>query len=157
MVVKEKTACTALSRYRLGTALVWLGVLTWVPFMLLRIAGEKPSLLWFLPFHLAGVMGGSRLRSMARKEMGVDPPKKNLLTRAGHAMSFLGILVWAPYFYLKVIAQQPVDVSHFLPYHLTGILGGAALMILGYLRDRTKGSSENNSRFSRMGREEHAE
>jgi hypothetical protein len=100
MVVKEKTASTALSRYRLGTALVWLGVLTWVPFMLLRIAGEKPSLLWFLPFHLAGVMGGSRLRSVARKEMGVDPPKKNLLTRAGHAMSFLGILVWAPYFYL---------------------------------------------------------
>jgi hypothetical protein len=56
-----------------------------------------------------------------------------------------------------VIAHQPVDVSHFLPYHLTGILGGAALMMLGYLRDRTKGSSENNSRFSRMGREEHAE
>ncbi len=157
MVIKEKTASAALSRYRLGTVMVWVGVLTWVPFMLLRIAGEKPSLLWFLPIHLAGVMGGSRLRSVARKEMGVDPPRRNLLARAGHAMSFLGILVWAPYFYLKVIAHQPADVSHFLPYHLTGILGGAALMLLGYLRDRTKASAENNARFSRMGREEHAE
>jgi hypothetical protein len=138
MVVKEKTASTALSRYRLGTALVWLGVLTWAPFMLLRMAGETPSLLWFLLFHLVGVVGGSRLRSVARKEMGVDPPKKNLLARAGHAMSFLGILVWVPYFYLKVIAQQPVDVSQFLPYHLTGVLGGAALMALGYLRNRTE-------------------
>jgi len=138
MLVKEKTAFMAPSRYRLGTALIWLGILTWAPFMLLRMAGEKPSLLWFLLFHLAGVIGGSRLRSIARKEMGIDPPKRNLLVTAGHAMSFLGILVWAPYFYLKVIAQQPVDVSQFLPYHLTGVLGGVALMILGYLRNRTK-------------------
>ena len=138
MLVKEKTASIAPSRYRLGTALIWLGVLTWAPFMLLRMAGEKPSLLWFLPFHLAGVIGGARLRSAARREMGVDPPKKNLLARAGHVVTLLGILVWAPYFYLKLIAQQPVEVSQFLPYHLTGILGGAALMALGYLRNRTK-------------------
>lgn len=44
-----------LIRYRLGTALIWLGVLTWAPFILLRIAGEKPSLFLYLAFHLAGV------------------------------------------------------------------------------------------------------
>jgi hypothetical protein len=30
-----------LIRYRLGTALIWLGVLTWAPFIMLRIAGES--------------------------------------------------------------------------------------------------------------------
>ena len=138
MVVKEKIVSTAQSRYRLGMALVWLGVLIWAPFMLLWMAGEKPSLLWFLPFHLVGVIGGARLRSAARREMGLDPPQKNSLSRAGHGMIFLGILVWAPYYYLKVIAQHPVDVSQFLPYHLVGVLGGAALMMLGYLRNRTE-------------------
>ena len=63
MVTDEKIYNVALTRYRLGNMLIWLGVLTWVPFIVLRIAGEKPSLLWYLPFHLLGVIGGSRLRA----------------------------------------------------------------------------------------------
>ena len=58
MVTDEKISNAALTRYRLGNALIWLGVLTWLPFIVLRIAGEKPSLFWFLPFHLVGVVGG---------------------------------------------------------------------------------------------------
>ena len=76
MVAEEKINSTALMHYRLGTVLIWLGVLTWLPFIVLRIAGEKPSLFWFLPFHLVGVVGGSRLRSLARKEMGALAPKR---------------------------------------------------------------------------------
>ncbi|MFZ5857995.1 MAG: hypothetical protein ACOYZ6_14290 [Chloroflexota bacterium] len=136
MVTEEKISNAALMRYRLGNVLIWLGVLTWLPFIVLRIAGEKPSLFLYLPFHLAGVIGGSRLRAYARKEMRMAPPKKSRLRTVGHIMIFAGILVWAPYFYLKAV-QQPVEVMNFLPYHLTGVLGGVVVLVVNhYLSQR---------------------
>ena len=137
MVAEEKINSTALMHYRLGTVLIWLGVLTWLPFIVLRIAGEKPSLFCFLPIHLVGVVGGSRLRSWACTEMGALAPKKNLLRVIGHGLIYIGILVWAPYFYLKLFGLQPVDVMNYLPYHLTGVLSGILFLGLSYLIDRT--------------------
>ena len=136
MVTQEKLLDNVVLRYRLGTVLIWLGVLTWAPFIFLRAIGDKPSFLLFLPFHLIGVVGGSRLRSIARKELGMLPSKKNMLIIAGHAMIFLGILVWAPYLYLKLAVGQPVEVMDYLPYHLTGVLGGVFLHILNYVIGR---------------------
>ncbi|MBI3151373.1 MAG: hypothetical protein HYZ21_04530 [Chloroflexi bacterium] len=133
MVTDEKVYSAALVRYRLGIVLIWLGVLTWLPFIVLRIAGEKPSLFLYLPVHLLGVIGGSRLRSAARKEMDLLPAKKSLLQILGHGMIFLGILTWAPYFYLKLATTQPVDVMNYLPYHLTGVLGGIILLVINFL------------------------
>lgn len=138
MVTYEKIYNAALMWYRLGNLLIWLGVLTWLPFIVLRIAGEKPSLFLYLPFHLLGVIGGSRLRAFARKEMRTPPSKKNLFQVLGHGMILAGILVWAPYFYLKFAAHQPVDVMNFLPYHLTGVLGGIAFLGIGYLMSRDR-------------------
>ena len=138
MVSEERILNVALARYRLGSVLVWLGVMTWAPFILLRIAGEKPSFLLFLPFHLLGVVGGSRLRSFARKEMGALAPTRNILQMIGHALIYIGILVWAPYFYLKLIAQQPVEVMNFLPYHLTGVLSGIVVLGFGYFIYRSR-------------------
>jgi hypothetical protein len=132
MVTDEKIYNIALLKYRMGVLLVWLGVLTWLPFILLRVTGEKPSLFWYLPFHLAGVIGGSRLRSSAQREMGKFHTKKNLLQLLGHGMILMGILVWAPYFYLKAVHQQPVEVMNFLPYHLAGVLGGITLLGMNY-------------------------
>ncbi|MBI2333480.1 MAG: hypothetical protein HYU84_15210, partial [Chloroflexi bacterium] len=63
MVTDKKIFNAALMRYRLGNVLIALGVLTWLPFIVLRIAGEKPSLFLYLPFHLLGVIGGARLRA----------------------------------------------------------------------------------------------
>ncbi len=119
--------------YRLGTVLVWLGVLTWAPFIFLRMLGEKPPFWWFLPFHLLGVVGGARLRRLARKAMDSQPEKKSLYRLFGHGMIFAGVLVWAPYFYLKYVALQPVDVMNFLPFHLAGVLGGLAVLGLELL------------------------
>ncbi len=136
MVTEEKTINNAMTRYRLGTILVWLGVFIWLPFILLRAIGERPIFLWFLPFHLAGVIGGSRIRSLARKEMGLAPSKKNLLRIAGHGMIFLGILVWVPYLYFKLVIGQPVAVMDYLPYHLTGVLGGVFLHAISYVISR---------------------
>jgi hypothetical protein len=76
MVTDEKIYNAALTRYRLGNVLIWLGVLVWAPFIVLRIAGEQPSMSWYLPLHLAGVRSGSRLRAFARKELGMLPPKR---------------------------------------------------------------------------------
>lgn len=131
-----------LTRYRLGTALVWLGVLTWAPFIILRIAGEKPSLFWYLPFHLVGVISGARLRASARREMDMPPAKRNRLRVAGHVLIYLGILVWAPYFYLKMFSSMPTEVMDFLPYHLTGVLGGVAVLGLSHLAERKKAADK---------------
>ena len=136
MVTGGKMIDTALNRYRLGTVLIWLGVLTWLPFIVLRIAGEKPSLFWYLPIHLLGVIGGSRLRALARKEIGDSAPKKNRLRTIGHSLIYVGVLVWAPYFYLKLISHQSVDVMDYLPFHLMGVLGGVLCIILSYLLRR---------------------
>jgi hypothetical protein len=139
MVNQEKLINSVVLRYRLGIILVWLGVLSWVPFIFLRAIGERPSFVVFLPFHLLGVIGGSRLRSAAQKELGLLPPKKSVLHMAGHGMIVLGILVWAPYLFLKLVMGQPVEVMNFLPFHLTGVLGGVLLHLLSYvIRRRAK-------------------
>ena len=136
MVVEEKTTNWILFRYRAGLALIWVGALTWLPFILMRANGLKPNILWFLPFHLTGVVGGSRLRKMARQEMGADAPKKNAFRTIGHTLIFLAISVWGVYFYLKLALGQPVDVGDFLPYHLTGIFSGIVFLLVGYLVNR---------------------
>jgi hypothetical protein len=116
---------------------VWLGVFAWAPFIFLRAIGERPSFLVFLPFHLLGVIGGSRLRSVARKELSMLPPKKSILHMAGHVMILLGILVWVPYLYLKLGMGQPMEVMNFLPFHLIGVLGGVLLHLLSYIKRRS--------------------
>ena len=136
MLIAKVKSISALSRFHAGTILVWAGVLTWAPFILLRAVGYRPSLLWFLPFHLLGVVGGSRLRAEARREMGSDPPRRNGVQIAGHSLILGGILVWLPYFYLRLVALSPVDVAKFLSFHLTGVLGGVALLILGAVMSR---------------------
>jgi len=136
MVVEEKTTNWILLRYRIGLVLIWVGMLTWLPFILMRVNGLKPNIFWFLPFHLIGVVGGSRLRKMARRAMGVSAPKQNAFRTIGHSLIFLGIMVWGVYFYLKLVAGQPVDVTDFLPYHLVGIVGGIGRLAVNYFVEK---------------------
>lgn len=140
MVTKENTILPAPTRYRLATTLIWAGVLTWVPFLLLRSLGQKPPLFWFLPIHLVGVVGGARLKASANREMGTALPKKTPLRTFGRLLVLTGILVWVVYFYLKLVAHAPVEVSQFLPYHLTAMLNGVAVLLLDFLIDRRKSS-----------------
>ena len=136
MVTEDKIINSIMLRYRLGTILVWLGVFTWAPFIFLRAIGEKPAFLLFLPFHLIGVVGGSRLRAQPRKQLGMEAPRNNLLHTAGHAMIILGILVWTPYLYLKLVMGQPIEVINYLPFHLIGVLGGVFLHAMSYVLER---------------------
>jgi hypothetical protein len=132
MVTEKNLLSAPLVRYRLGIVLIWLGVLTWVPFILLRIAGEKPSLFWYLPFHLIGVIGGARLRSVARRELGISPESRNIWRILGHGLILTGVAVWAPYFYLKLAAGVPVNVLNYLPFHLGGIFAGLTFLAIGH-------------------------
>jgi polyferredoxin len=136
MVTKESGLLPAIVRYRLASALIWIGVLTWVPFILLRFAGEKPNIFWFLPFHLLGVVGGSRLKAAARRDLGENAPKKTRMRTLGHMLVFSGIMVWVIYFYLKLVAHMPVEVNQFLPYHLTAMLSGVAILLVNFWRQR---------------------
>lgn len=90
MVSGAKIYNAALIRYGLGNLLIWLGLLKWLPFIALRIARVKSSLFLYLPFHTLGVIGGSRLRAFARREVGARPPKKNFLQVLGHGVEMHG-------------------------------------------------------------------
>jgi hypothetical protein len=136
MVTDKKIFNAALMRYRFGNVLIWLGVLVWAPFIILRIMGEQPSMSLYLPIHLLGVMGGSRLRAFARKELGISKPKKTRLQLFGHGLIWAGILIWVPYYYLKLVSNQPVDVMDYLPYHLTFVFGGIGLMLINTFSSR---------------------
>ena len=138
MVTKEDGFLPAIVRYRLANVLIWVGVLTWVPFILLRFAGEKPNIFWFLPFHLIGVVGGSRLKSTARRDLGSSAPQKTRLRTLGHILVFTGIMVWVIYFFLKLVAHMPVEVSQFLPFHLTAMFSGVAVLFINFWLERQK-------------------
>lgn len=137
MVNNKNTSGAARIKYRFGVALLWLGILTWLPFIVLRVAGETPSLFWFLPFHLAGVIGGAHLRTSARKDLGIGQSPGSSLKVAGHGLIFAGILVWAPFMYFR-LNGQPVDTMHYLPFHLAGIVGGAGLLVIDFLKNKEK-------------------
>jgi len=131
MVTEGKLFSSPRARYRLGSVLIWLGVLAWTPYIFLRVTGISTSPFWFLPIHLVGVIGGSRLRSSARAELGLHRVKRDPWRILGHGSIWLGVGVWIPYFYLKLILGAAVNVMDFLPYHLTGVLGGVLLLIIG--------------------------
>ena len=141
MVTKEMNLISANTRYRLATVLIWIGVLTWVPFILLRFAGEKPNIFWFLPFHLLGVVGGSRLKAAARRDLGENAPHKTHLRTLGHILVFTGILVWVIYFFIKLVIHTAVEVGQFLPFHLTAMLSGVTVLFLDFWLERRKSSS----------------
>ena len=136
MVSREGSFIPAIARYRMANLLIWIGVLTWVPFILLRFGGSRPNIFWFLPFHLLGVVGGSRLKASARRDLGKEGPRKTRLRKLGHILVFTGISVWVIYFFLKLVIHMPVEVGQFLPFHLTAMLSGVTILFLNFWRER---------------------
>ena len=46
---------------RIGRRLIVVGVLVWVVWLAVKLAGGRPQLEYYLPFHLAGVVPGAIL------------------------------------------------------------------------------------------------
>lgn len=68
--------------------------------------------------------------------------------RIGALLIFLGVLAWAPYFYLQFIGEE-VTVTPFLAAHLSGVLPGFVLRRWDTLRElgnRLFGRKINKSR-----------
>lgn len=116
--------------HRYGTILLWAGVLVWAPFFILRMFGDSPSLLVYLPFHLLGVIGGARMRASANKQLGKPIENHRGYKRVAHYIVIASLLVWIPYYGLK-ISGRPVELTPFLMVHLIGIFSGTGLMGIG--------------------------
>lgn len=116
--------------HKYGTALLWAGVLVWVPYFLLRMVGESPSLLMYLPFHLLGVIGGARMRITANKQLGKPVEKRKGYKRVAHYIVIASLFIWIPYYALK-LSGRPVELTPFLIVHLIGIFSGTGLMGIG--------------------------
>ena len=127
--------------HKYGTVLLWAGVLVWVPFFILRMIGESPSLMMYLPIHLLGVIGGSRMRSAANIQLGNPVEKRKGYKRIAHILIFASILVWIPYYALK-LSGRPVGLNPYLTIHLIGIFSGIGLMgvgrAVGYFRRKDR-------------------
>ena len=124
---------------KFGTIFIIIGVLVWAPYFVMRINGESPSLLVFLPFHLLGVVGGARMRKTANKQLGIPIEKSRGYKRIARYLVIASLLVWILYYALK-FSGRPVEVAPFLTVHLVGMLGGTGLMGVGaavqYLQKR---------------------
>ena len=86
-------------RRRLGTVLLWLGVLAWLPFIYFLATGQNPSIYPFLVVHLTGVVGGTRLRALDREANATQKRHKRQVV--GRIFIFVGVLAWMPYLYQK--------------------------------------------------------
>jgi uncharacterized membrane protein YjjB (DUF3815 family) len=115
------------SRRRLANTLIVLGVLAWAPYFYFLSLGEAPSVLPYLGGHLTGVLSGAWLRT--RQAVDVEVPFGQRRKLAARILVILGVLAWAPYFYLSRIGGVEVEVGPFLGAHLTGVLGGSLLRI----------------------------
>jgi uncharacterized membrane protein len=115
-----------MTRRQLANSLILLGVLAWLPFFWQLAKGDQPSFFPYLLVHLAGVLSGAWLRSRDSQASGSRRIGKRRVL-ASKIMIYLGVLAWAPYFYLTKVAAADVEMSGFLIAHLTGVLGGAAL------------------------------
>lgn len=57
-----------MDRRRIGKILIWIGVLAWVPYMILKYGfGKDVSPFPFLAVHLSGIIPGSILRRWKRR------------------------------------------------------------------------------------------
>ena len=113
--------------HKYGTILLWAGILVWEPYFVVRIIGESPSLLMYLPFHLLGVIGGARMRTNANKQLGKPVEKRRGYKRIALYLVIANLLVWIPYYALK-LSGRPVELTPFLIIHLIGIFSATGLM-----------------------------
>lgn len=120
------------NRRIVGQSLIWLGVSAWAPFLYFVSNDPPVSIFPFLAAHLIGVLGGAWLRSSADYMEGLDKLRAQHRQRwlfVSRIMIYLGVLAWAPYFYLEKVVGQDVELGPFLAVHLIGVLGGAALRV----------------------------
>lgn len=115
------------TKKRIANLLILVGVLAWLPYFFLLARGESPSILPFLAFHLGGVLSGGYLRSQDQTAKAKQHGQTR--KRIARVLIILGVLAWAPYFYLTRIQGLDQAIGPFLAAHLTGVLTGSAVRL----------------------------
>ncbi len=115
-----------LNLQKMGTIFIWMGVAAWLPFLYLLAVGQHPSIYPFLVLHLVGILGGTRMKALAKKDK--TTRKRHKRQVIGRIMIILGVLAWLPYFYQKELLDMTVEIRPYLSVHLFGVLGGIALL-----------------------------
>lgn len=65
---RGREALTWGMQYRIGKVLLWIGILAWLPYAILKYGlGHEVHVAPFLTAHLCGVIPGSILTRMARR------------------------------------------------------------------------------------------
>ncbi len=111
---------TSTNQRALGNVLIWIGVLAWVPFLVLVGTSQQVSIFPFLGGHLLGVLVGGWLRKNADRLEGLDRfesqqgRRRKLISKV---MIYLGVLAWAPYFYVEKVLGQDLAIGPFLAIH----------------------------------------
>lgn len=121
---------------KISTILIWVGVLSWVPFIYLKFSDQNPPLIPFLLFHLTGVIGGARSRSWIRQQETGEKPKADRVGVVGRILVLVGVSAWIPYLTMKYVMKIDVDITPFLSVHLPGVLGGGLMMLVGFFRKK---------------------
>jgi hypothetical protein len=116
-----------LNPQKIGIIFIWMGVAAWLPFLYLLAVGQHPSIYPFLAVHLVGILGGSRMKALAKKDK--TPRKRHKRQVIGRIMIILGVLAWLPYLYQKELLDMTVEIRPYLSVHLFGVLGGIALLV----------------------------
>ncbi|MEX1248623.1 MAG: hypothetical protein WEA61_09080 [Anaerolineales bacterium] len=111
-----------------GTVLIYIGVAAWLPYFYLLSSGRDVSILPFLAVHLIGVLSGAWLRSRSGGDR-VEKGRDRWLRWASRALIYLGVLAWAPYFYLTRVAGVEAEIAPYLTAHLTGVLSGVGIRL----------------------------
>jgi hypothetical protein len=119
-----------MSRYALGKTLTWLGILVWVPFILLTIGKYSPPILPFLVVHLIGILGGAWIkRTNSPVENANSLAGKSPARRIGSILILLGVAVRVIYFTIKNFTAMEVSLAPFLILQLSAVVPGLMLRL----------------------------
>ncbi|MGH2582339.1 MAG: hypothetical protein ACRDFQ_05530 [Anaerolineales bacterium] len=117
-----------IDRRTLGTALIYIGVSVWLVYFYLLSTDREVSIIPFVIAHVTLVVSGARLRGRSPKEHS-EPTADARLRRISRILITLGVLAWAPYFYITRAQGIDTAIGPFLAAHLTGVLSGIGLRV----------------------------
>ena len=118
-----------------GTVFIYIGVAVWFPYFYLLAAGQNVSLLPFLIVHLSCVLAGARLRADGSAKV-ASSSRETRLRLASRVLITLGVLAWAPYFYISRVQNIETELTPYLLAHLTGVLSGLGIRAYLELKKR---------------------
>jgi hypothetical protein len=113
--------------------LIWLGLLAWIPYILMRALRLEVVVMPFLVVHLTGVLGGAFLQRASSGEQNTVSERERFRKTFSTVVILLGVSVWGVYFGLEWITGVEREVAPFLIAHLSGVLSGAGIKVYNFL------------------------